>query len=291
VGDGRFSNAGDDRPGSIVVVTAEADLAEEHVPASHTAAREFFDRTADDYSERAEARTHDLSSLLFTRRRETVLELLDESGVRGKLLDFGMGPGVLAPSAVERGFEFIGVDISSEMVARAQALGLPRATYVVGDLDTLEGFRGSVDAVLAIGLIDYLEDPVDGLRRLSACLRPGGVLIVSFRNSAALNTLLRGVAKRAWHMFFRRSSWRAESAFVSSVHEKAFSPRTLESALRHFGLNEFSVRYHNATPLLFANVPLARRIWSGWLRLDRPVSRWAPHVLCDAGVLRATKTG
>jgi SAM-dependent methyltransferase len=215
--------------------------------------------------------------------------LLDESGARGTLLDFGMGPGVLAPAAVARGFEFIGVDISAEMVARAKALGLPRTTYVVGDLDTLERFRERADAVLAIGLIDYLEDPLDGLRRLSDCVRPGGVLIVSFRNSAALNTLLRGLAKRVWHLIFRRSPWRAGSAFVASVHEKAFNPRRLETALRDFGLTEFDVRYHSANPFLFANLPLARRVWFAWRRLDRPVSRWAPRVLCDAGVLRATK--
>jgi SAM-dependent methyltransferase len=202
-----------------------------------------------------------------------------------------MGPGVLAPAAVERGFDFIGVDISPEMVARAEALELPRASYVVGDLDALERFRGSVDAVLAVGLIDYLEDPVDGLRRLSDCLKPGGVLIVSFRNSAALNTHLRQVAKNIWRRLFRRARWRAESAFVASVHEKAFSPRMLKSALRGFGMTEFEVRYHSANPFLFANMPLGRRVWSRWLRLDRPVSRRAPRVLCDAGVLRATKAG
>jgi SAM-dependent methyltransferase len=202
-----------------------------------------------------------------------------------------MGPGVLAPAAVSRGFEFIGVDISPEMVARAEALGLPRATYVVGDLDALERFRASVDAVLAIGLIDYLEDPVDGLRRLSSCLRPGGVLIVSFRNSAALNTVLREVAKKVWRTLFKRSRWRAGSAFVASVHEKAFNPGMLESALRDFGLADFEVRYHSANPVLFANIPLGRRVWSAWLRLDRRISRRAPRVACDAGVLRATKAG
>jgi SAM-dependent methyltransferase len=261
------------------------------IPGSHSAAREYFDRTADDYSQRAEARAFDLSSLIFTRRRETVLELLDESGGRGTLLDFGMGPGVFAPDVTARGFDFIGVDISREMVERAESLGLPRTTYVVGDLDALERFNESVDVVMAIGLIDYLEDPVDGLRRLSDCLRPGGVLIISFRNRSALNTLLRGVAKAVWRRFFGRSRWRAESAFVAPVHEKPFSPGLLEPPLRDLGLGDFVVRYHSVNPLLFFNVPLTRKLWSAWLRVDRAVSLRAPRVLCDAGVLRARKRG
>jgi SAM-dependent methyltransferase len=266
-------------------------MSETGVPGSHAAAREYFDRTADDYSQRAEARTFDLSSLIFTRRRETVLELLDESGARGTLLDFGMGPGVFAPAAAARGFEFVGVDISPEMVQRAEALGIPRARYVVGDLDALEQFRASVDVVLAIGLIDYLEAPADGLRRLADCLKPGGVLIVSFRNRAALNTLLRGAAKAVWRTFFRGSRWRADSAFVAPVHEKPFSPEQLEPPLRALGLGEFAARYHSVNPLLFFSVPLRRRLWEAWLKVDRVASRRAPRMFCDAGVLRARKPG
>jgi SAM-dependent methyltransferase len=259
------------------------------VPTSHAAARDYFDRTADDYAVRAGARTSDLSSLIFARRRETVLELLDESRVRGTLLDFGMGPGVFAPQVVERGFEFVGVDISPEMVARAEALDLPRTRYVVGDLDALEQFRGQADAVIAVGLIDYLEDPADGLRRLAACLKPRGVLIVSFRNAAALNTVLRAVAKSVWRALFRRVRWRADSAFVADVHEKPFTPGDLEPVLRELGLGEFAVRYHSANPGLFVSVPLPSGLWRRWRRFDRAVSRRVPRVLCDAGVLRATK--
>jgi SAM-dependent methyltransferase len=264
-------------------------MSDENAPTSHAAARDYFDRTADEYSERAGARTSDLSSLIFARRRETVLDLLDESGVHGTLLDFGMGPGVFAPEIVGRGFEFIGIDISPEMVARAEALGLPHARYVVGDLESLAEFRGTADAVLAIGLLDYLEEPADGLRRLADCLKPGGVLIVSFRNAVALNTVLRSAAKSAWRRFFSRSRWRADSAFVAEVHEKPFTPATLAAPLRELGLGEFAVRYHSANPGIFVSIPLQPGLWQRWRRFDRAASRRAPRVLCDAGVLRAKK--
>jgi SAM-dependent methyltransferase len=265
-------------------------MTQPHVPTSHAAARDYFDRTADDYAERAGARTSTLSSLIFQRRRETVLELLDESNVHGTLLDFGMGPGVLARDIADRGFDFIGVDISPEMVAHAEKLEVPRARFVVGDLDSLEPFRGSVDAVLAIGLIDYLERPAEGLRRLSDCLRPGGVLIVSFRNRMAVNTLLRHAAKSIWRRAFAGTRWRADSAFVAPVYEKAFTAGMLENELRRLGLGEFAVRYHSASPGFFASVPLRPGLWERWRRFDRVVSHRVPHVLCDAGVLRARRS-
>jgi SAM-dependent methyltransferase len=184
---------------------------------------------------------------------------------------------------------FVGVDISKEMVERAQALGVENAEYVQGDLDALERFRGEVDAVLAIGLIDYLEHPEEGLRKLADCLRPGGVLIVSFRNRRAVNTLLRNVAKAVWHRVFGRFRWRANSAFVSTAHEKSFTPAWLQEALARLGMTETRVRYHNVTPLLFVNVPLPRRVFAPWRRLDGRISSYAPHAMCDAGVIAARK--
>lgn len=258
-------------------------------PDSHAAAQELFDRTADAYEDHAEARRLDLTALVFARRKEVVLELLDESGVSGTLLDFGMGPGVFARDAAARGFRFVGIDISREMVERAQALGVENAEYVQGDLETLQRFRGQVDAVLAIGLIDYLEQPEEGLRHLADCLKPGGVLIVSFRNRRSVNTLLRNVAKAVWRRLFAGMRWRANSAFVSTAHEKSFTPAWLRDALTSLGMGETHVRYHNVTPLLFVNVPLPRRLFAPWRRLDRRISSFAPHAVCDAGVLAARK--
>jgi SAM-dependent methyltransferase len=258
-------------------------------PTSHAAARELFDRTADTYKDHADAVKPDLTALLFARRKEVVLDLLDRSGASGTLLDFGMGPGVFAPEAAERGFRFVGVDISRAMIERAEALGIPDATYVQGDLEALEPFHAEMDAVLAIGLIDYLEEPREGLRRLADCLQPGGVLVLSFRNRRSVNTVLRNLAKAVWHRLFARSRWRSQSAFVSSAHEKAFTPGWLRSALSELGLEPLDVQFHNVTPFLFVNVPIPGRLWRRWRRLDASVARWAPRVFCDAGVVSARR--
>ena len=48
-------------------------------PEPHAAAREYFDETADTYAAHADARTSDLTSLIFASRTQTVLELLSQA--------------------------------------------------------------------------------------------------------------------------------------------------------------------------------------------------------------------
>lgn len=256
---------------------------------SHEAARQLFDRTAADYQTRSDLRVYNTSSFVFARRKEIVLSLLDAGTCSGTVLDYGMGPGVFAPDVVQRGLQFVGVDISPVMVERANALGLDNATYIVGDTQKLEEFRGECDVVLAIGLIDYLEEPQVGLGRLIACLKPGGMLIVSFRVRSSIPTVLRDASKCIWRFAFAKRSWRPDSAFVSAVHEKSFSFRSdLRPALGALGMSDFRVRYFNFSPLFF-NVRIPRPLWRFWRAADARMAGWMTRWGCTGGVLSARK--
>ena len=96
------------------------------------------------------------------------------------ILDFGMGPGVFAKQCTENGYFYLGIDISTKMVERAQALKLESAKFRVGDVDALKKYHGEMDYVLAIGLIDYLEEPLRVIQSLTNCLNKNGHLIISF---------------------------------------------------------------------------------------------------------------
>ena len=256
---------------------------------SHRAAQELFDRTVEDYETRATGRVFRLSSMMFVRRMETVLRMLDETGASGTVLDCGMGPGLYARAVVERGFHFLGIDLSEAMVTRAKTLGIPNTTYVQGDIEDLGKFRESADVVLAIGLIDYLEYPEAGIQKLAECLKPGGYLIVAFRNKRALVTVLRDLARAAWRLLFKGSKFRRDSAFVSKVHENAFSFRTdLAPMLKRLGMQGATVRYFRFS-LAFADFPIPRPIWTVSVWLDRYLAgRWT-RWSCSGGIVRARK--
>src|SRR3954470_22098621 len=112
-------------------------------------------------------------------RRATAARLLDliaPFAPRGRLLDVGCGPGLLLDEARRRGFETLGLELSRASAEHARtALGLDVRELALEDFDD-EG-RGFAVVVLA-DVIEHLDDPVAGIARCGALLRPGGVLCV-----------------------------------------------------------------------------------------------------------------
>lgn len=263
--------------------------AESASPSAHQRARELFDRTADRYLEHSDAAVSDFSSLVFQRRIETVEELIAAAPRRGQVLDFGMGPAVFGRFCVDGGSHYLGLDISPEMVRRAEELGLPNSSYAVGDLSSLSAHRDSADVVLAIGLVDYLEDPEEGLRTLAGCLRPGGTLIVSFRNRRSVPGRLRDLARAGARRVAGRRAAHARRALVAAVHEHAFDLRDdLAPVLHRLGLEVVTARYFNCSPMFF-NVPLPRALWRAWRRLDRRIAGHSTRWMCSGAVLAARR--
>lgn len=110
------------------------------------------------------------------------------------VLDYGGGTGVFAELAAQRAAHVVCVDRSLPMLqygrthrdetARVLAdAGFDRplgdVQRVAGDDRALSHLSGSFDAVLAIAVLEYVEDCVGVIGRLAALLRPGGTLLVT----------------------------------------------------------------------------------------------------------------
>jgi ubiquinone/menaquinone biosynthesis C-methylase UbiE len=254
----------------------------------HAQAQEFFDRIAEDYRTRSRTAVYNVSSLSFRRRQDTVTRMLLRTPPGGLVLDYGMGPAVFGPAAAAHGLRYVGIDISERMVQMARELQLPNAEFHVGDLHSLDRYTAQADTVLLIGLIDYLEDPTDGLRRLARCVKPGGRLIMSFRNHVSLPRATRSAAKQVWRLW-RRNRGAARTAFAAPVLENSFVPgRDLTPVLRAEGFGDPIIEFLDCSPVLF-NLPLPRPVWEWWRRADEVLGRRAPTLLCASGVLMAEK--
>ena len=260
--------------------------AEQRQPQAHTAAREFFDKIALDYTERAQAAVFNVSSLGFSRRRDIVTRLMLNTPRGGTVLDYGMGPAVFGPAATQQGLHYIGLDISPKMVELARGLNLPDAEYHVGDLGLLAKFQRRADTLLVIGLVDYLQAPEAGLRQLARAVKPGGRLILSFRNHRSVPRLLRNSAKAVWRSV-RRSSPDRGKAFAAPVLENSFVPhRDLIPILIEEGFTGFTIDYLDCSPV-FWNMRLPRPVWKMWKRLDELVACRALSWMCASGALMA----
>lgn len=256
---------------------------------SHENAKSLFDETVEDYTERSFGKVYNFSSLLFQRRISIVESFIERICSPGCILDFGMGPAVFAKKSIESGLKYVGVDISQEMIRKAESLSLPNTKFYVGDLDTLARFDGKMDAVMAIGLIDYLEYPMDGLALLAKCVKPGGMIILSFRNRYSLPRLLRDSTKNLIHMFRPHGSTVSHRAYFSNVHERAFSiSRQLRPGLELLGFHDFEVKYFNCSPIFF-NFPVPKSVWRIWYYIDTIISVNALRLMCSGGVLIARR--
>lgn len=115
-------------------------------------------------------------------------KLMDKNGVEPKsVLDMACGTGSLSFLFAEHGIKCRGMDLSADMIRRAQekGQGMEQApVFLQGDMADFQ-LAEPVDALVCmLDSFNYLVDPWDGVSALqcfSEALRPGGVLIFDVR--------------------------------------------------------------------------------------------------------------
>jgi glycosyltransferase involved in cell wall biosynthesis len=97
-----------------------------------------------------------------------------------QVVDLGANRGVLSAKLAPKVAHVTAVDLEEP----SQAGGAePVALDLNGDFDTVLG-RRRYDAVLALDLIEHLDAPEEGVRKMAAILKPGGLLYASTGNIA-----------------------------------------------------------------------------------------------------------
>ncbi len=122
----------------------------------------------------------------FVARRELVRELMLRYGpVKDSerpqqsvwsLLDVGCGTGATLKAIDDIGFA-VGLDRSLEALQFCRQRGLGRLTQAMGEM--LPVRAQSVDVVLALDLLEHIEDDAAAAKEFSRVLKPGGVLIAT----------------------------------------------------------------------------------------------------------------
>jgi SAM-dependent methyltransferase len=112
-------------------------------------------------------------------RAELTLAMLNRLGIRApaRVLDVGCGWGITLEALEKHGYRAAGVDISRRML---EQLDQPDRVLYVADLSrNLPVDAGGFDAVLALDVIEHIDDDLDAVSKLGQLARPGGVVIVS----------------------------------------------------------------------------------------------------------------
>jgi SAM-dependent methyltransferase len=112
-------------------------------------------------------------------RAELVLSLLRELRISppARILDAGCGWGVTLEALERHGYQTTGLDVSRKALER---LDRPGRALIQADL--AKPFTGNFahhDAVLALDVIEHLDDDRATVARLGTLVKPAGILIVS----------------------------------------------------------------------------------------------------------------
>lgn len=256
-------------------------------------------------------------------RLRLVRELLRDFGA-GSLYELGVGDATPLVTIAGDGIRVAGNDISPEMVKHARANmsshGLdPLAIDLldVQDDDALARTRervGSFDSVMALGVIPHVQDDDAFVAAMDSFLRPGGQLILQFRNSMfsmftfnrltkelILDELLAGVPAEIRKVveadLDRRlavdkppARTRPTGDGYDEILARFHNPFELAELVRAHGYSDLKFHwynYHPAYPMLADQID-ARAYREAQVALEHE-GTWRGMFLCSAGIIEAVK--
>lgn len=136
---------------------------------------EFWDGRAQNYD--AQAGIH------YARAYEkTAARFKEYLKATDTVLDFACGTGIVTLAVAPAVKSVRAIDVSGEMVRRAQAKakrqGAENVTVTQTDLFDESLTEGGFDAVMACNVLLYIEDRTAALARIRALLKPQGILLL-----------------------------------------------------------------------------------------------------------------
>ncbi|HEX4122262.1 MAG TPA: class I SAM-dependent methyltransferase [Verrucomicrobiae bacterium] len=103
--------------------------------------------------------------------------------IPAKILDFGCGPGVISVAIAKLGYDVLGLDGSSGMIAigRGKAAEIPSVHLQFDQVDAklFDPSPSAFNAIICSSVIEYIEDDQGLLKKLIYALQPGGHLLLS----------------------------------------------------------------------------------------------------------------
>lgn len=139
------------------------------------------------YSARAAEYTSLFGAISSTHPADQQLVLEWASGLSGKVMDAGCGPGQWTNFLHSAGVEIEGVDVVPEFIETAKQ-HYPEVQFSVGSLETLPTAKQSLAGILAWYSVIHTPPATIGgvLDEFARCIKPGGSLLLGFFEGPAL---------------------------------------------------------------------------------------------------------
>jgi SAM-dependent methyltransferase len=268
--------------------------ADRPVAANHdTLVQQYFRSTLPYWEQIYTDRT--VYSRIYQERARQAIGYVDSLGLplRAPVLEIGCGPGFITTTMAREGFNVCAIDSAPEMVertrARARQAGLePLVLARVGNIDSISFADAAFEAVVVIGVSEWLDSMRRPLAEIYRVLRPGGHLIISADNYWPLHQVLDPVFNPALKPI--KSYIGKVLRFIGfrtpqpRVH--AYSIRAFDKQLSDCGFEKVASRTFGFGPFTFCNRTLLNEE-IGW-ELHRTLQRYADQgipLLRSAGLV------
>ncbi len=146
----------------------------------HKEAEKQWDGQADFWSKQSQAMWNSGS-------RSTIIPFFSKHlEDKAHILDAGCGDGYGSYLLSELGFQVVGIDISAEMIEKAnnrsQSVNL---SFTQGDLTRLPFENETFSGIMAINSIEWTEQPLQAIYELRRVTKPGGIFCVGLLGPTA----------------------------------------------------------------------------------------------------------
>ncbi len=155
-------------------------------------------------------------------RNARILDLIQDYGKVGTLLDIGVGTGLFMEIAMQRGFEVSGLDVSDYAIKGVSKRLKIRSDkrLVVSELHSSTFPTQSFDVVNLRHSIEHVTDPAKLLKQVFRILKPGGIVSIATPNSFG------------WHAKIYQDLWPHWSV---PYHIQFFSKKSLKDVVNKAG--------------------------------------------------------
>ena len=169
----------------------------------------------------------------FGNARHDIVAMLT-TGPDGAILELGCGSGGTGRATIAAGKagRYVGLELNEEAAAAASSA---LTEVVVGDVQDLDlsRFAGQFDALIVSEVLEHLTDPWTTLARLTACLKPGGMVFASSPNVAYWGVIRNLVLGR-----FRYQ----ETGLMDRTHLRWFTPESFRELFESAGVEIQAIR-------------------------------------------------
>jgi len=189
--------------------------------------KNYIEHSGERYHERAAPEAYELALRFMSRIKP------------GRGVDLAAGSGYTSRRLKELGFDVTAYDIFTDQF-------VPRDIEIrKADLNqSLPEADGSLDAVLALEVIEHLENPRAFLREIARTLKPGGSLVLSTPNIVTFGSKVRFVFREELELFFNDVS-RTRDPFCdeASGHISPLLPWLLQMFVNDAGMRVLETGY------------------------------------------------